>query len=246
MEATPTFEFHVDSDADLGDQFLVGFASPGMASLVAVDTIVTESDTEKVGHATVSGMPTITPFTEGVPRHPIRLYTGGDGPTLVVCEQFVPMEVGDRFADGLTTVAADHGVTEIAVLYGIPYPHGPEDHAVFSVSTAAFPQGGLDDADVEPLAGGFLDGAPATLLQRGLGEGGPAVGVLVTPAHPPGPDFDGALRLLAAVESHYDITVETTRLEEQSEEIQRYYEELSARIEAESADRDGSEDRMYM
>lgn len=246
MAATPSFETHIDPDADLGDELLVGFASPAMASLIGVDHVVTDRETEKIGHMTVTGLPTITPFTEGVPRHPIRLYSNTSGPTLVVCELFVPLEIGDYFGSALADLAADHGIDEMTLLYGIPYPHGPEEHAVFSVATGTYPHGGLDEAGVEPLAGGFLDGAPARLLQAGLDPDGPAVGVLVTPAHPPGPDFDAALRLLDAVGHHYDITVDTVQLEEQSEEIQRYYEELAARIEAEADERDFPEDRMYM
>jgi uncharacterized protein len=246
MASTPTFEIDIKSDATLGEELLVGFASPAMASLIGVDHMVTDSETELVGHMTVSGLPTITPFTDGVPRYPIRLYTSTSGPTLVVCELFVPLEIGDHFADALTDLAADHSIEEITVLYGVSYPHGPEQHAVFSVATGAYQHAGLDEAGVEPLQGGFLDGTPAQLLQAGIDDGGPAVGVLVTPAHPPGPDFEAALRMLAVVEHHYDITVDPTQLEEQSEEIQRYYEELAARIEAESVDKDLPEDRMYM
>ena len=129
MIPTPTFDVDIKSDPTLGEELLVGFASPAIASLIGVDHMVTDSETELVGHMTVSG---------------------------------------------------------------------------------------------------------------------PAVGVLVTPADPPGPDFEVALRMLAVVEHHYHITVDITQLEEQSEEIQRYYEELAARIEAESVGRDLPEDRMYM
>ncbi len=79
----------------------------------------------------------------------------------------------------------------MTILYGVPYPHGPEEHAVFSIATEDYPVSALEDASVEQRSGGFLDGVPGTLLQNRLGSDAPEAGVCVTPAHPPGPDFEG-------------------------------------------------------
>lgn len=246
MTENASFEFHVDAAATIGDRLLVGYASPGMASLVATDHLVTERQTAQVGHARAHNLPTITPFTEGVPRYPIRLYTDESGPALLVSERYLPFEIGDRFGEAIGELAIEHGIEEITILYGIPYPHGPEEHAVFSIATEDYPVSALEDASVEQLSGGFLDGVPGTLLQSGLGSDTPEVGVYVTPAHPPGPDFEGALRLLETVSHHFDVDIDTSQLEAKSEEIQKYYEELAARIETEKENRDLPEDRMYM
>lgn len=66
------------------------------------------------------------------------------------------------------------------------------------------------------------------------------------PADPPGPDFDATLLLLDAASHHYDVAVDTTELEERSEEVHRYCQEYADRVEA-LADRDDQfEDRMFM
>lgn len=244
MAPSPTFEFTIDGDVD--DRLLVGAASPGMASLVAVDHLVSVTDADSVGHATARDLPTITPFSDGVPRRPTRVYDVEGGPSAVVSELFLPMAVGDRFADALAELAETHDVGEVTVLYGVPYPHGPDEHAVFSVATEDFPTRALESAGVEPLEGGFLDGVAGSLLEAGLADENLAVGVLVTPAHPPGPDFEGALRLLDAVEEHSGTTVDTTLLEQRSEAVQQYYAELASRIEAAESERDPLDDRMYM
>lgn len=246
MAANPSFEFHVDADATVGDRLLVGYASPGMASLVATDHLVTERNTAQVGHARAHDLPTITPFNEGVPRYPSRLYTDESGPALLVSERFLPLEIGDRFAEAIGELALDFGIEEVTVLYGIPYPHGPEDHAVFSIATDGYPSTALEDAGVKQLSGGFLDSVPGTLLQDGLGPDTPEIGVYVTPTHPPGPDFEAAVRLLETVSNHFDVGIDTSQLKAKSEEIQQYYEELAARIQTENQDRDFPEDRMYM
>ncbi len=244
MGDAPTFEFHVDAD-DLDSRLLVGFASPGMPSLVAVDHLVSDAEAEQVGHATVTGLPAVTPFTEGKPRRPVRLYRVDGGPAVLLCEVFLPVGVGEALADSVLGLAGEQGLEEVTTLYGVPYPHGPDEHAVFSVATEAYPDDRLAAADAAPLKGGFLDGFPGQLLARGLDTGAPGIGTLVTPAHPPGPDFDGALLLLDAVAGAYDLTVDTAELRERSEEVRRYYQEMADRMET-VPDRDRMEDRMYM
>ena len=248
MDETPHFEFELAPDATLGSHLLIGFASPGMSSLVATDHLTTELDASEVGHATAHGLATVTPFTDGKPRYATRLYDSGEDLSLLVSEVFLPAAVGELLGDAVVTLANQHGVDEITLLYGASYPHGPEQHAVFSVSTDAYPTDRLDDHGVEPLSGGFLDGLVGSLLDRGIDDETPAVGTLVTPGHPPGPDFDAALLLLDAVCAHYNIEVDRAELEERSEEIHRYYAELADRMEAvqDEGSRDWLDDRMYM
>jgi uncharacterized protein len=248
MDDKPKFEFELAPDASVGSRLLIGFASPGMASLVATDHLTTELDAQNVGHATARGLATVTPFSDGKPRYATRLYDAGPDLSLLLSEVLLPVGVGQLLADAITDLARTHDIEEVVLLYGASYPHGPEQHAVFTVSTESFPTERLTDSGVEPLGGGFLDGLVGALLERGMAEDTPAVGALVTPGHPPGPDFDAALRFLDAVSIHCDIDVDASELEQRSEEIQRYYAELADRMEAAQDDRSGDwvEDRMYM
>ncbi|GAB3672812.1 hypothetical protein GCM10028856_26640 [Halopiger thermotolerans] len=74
----------------------------------------------------------------------------------------------------------------------------------------------------------------------------------MTPAHPPGPDFDAALTLLEGIESLYPVEIDEGELRRRSEEMHRYYEELADRMTAlrqrdqPVRGRDFPEDRMYM
>lgn len=248
MAQTPDFEFDLAPDATLGSRLLIGFASPGMASLVATDHLTSELDATQVGHARAHGLATVTPFTDGKPRYATRLYDAGPDLSVLLSEVFLPVGVGELLGDAIVDLANEHGVEEITLLYGASYPHGPEQHAVFSVSTDAYPSDRLSEHGVEPLSGGFLDGLVGSLLEHGISEQTPSVGALVTPGHPPGPDFEGALLLLDAACTHYDIDVDRSELKERSEEVQQYYAELADRMEAVQSERsqDWTEDRMYM
>ena len=75
---------------------IAGFSSFGLAGLTAVDNLVDDLDLEETGHVRIDGAPSITPFTKGTPRHPIRLYDAPDlDITVLVAEQFVPPFLGD-------------------------------------------------------------------------------------------------------------------------------------------------------
>jgi uncharacterized protein len=248
MNGTPYFEFELDDDASIGSQLLVGFASPGMSSLVATDHLTSELDAPEIGHATATNVGTVTPFSAGKPRYATRLYDAGPDLNILMSELFLPVGIGDLLAKAILDLADDHGIEEITLLYGVTYPHGPEQHAVFSVSTDAYPLDRLADSGVAPLSGGFFDGVVGSLLERGMADDTPAVGTLVTPGHPPGPDFDAALRFLDAVCAHFDMDVDRSELEARSEEIHQYYAELADRMETVRDERssDWGEDRMYM
>lgn len=244
MSATPQFEFHLSADATLDDRLVLGSATPGMSSLIAVNHLIEHQETTKVGHARAHNLPAITPFSDGVPRQPIRLYATENGPNYLVSEVFHPAGIAELFADALWELATDHGVEEITQLYGVPYPHGPEDHAVFYVGTE--PPATERLGEIQPLTGGFLDGIPGRLLERGLEADQPAAQVFVTPAHLPGPEFEAAIRLVNAIGSCFDVAVDTTELQEESAEIKRYYQELTDRLNDQEDETDILTDRMYM
>lgn len=140
------------------------------AGLTTVDYLVDDLDLEATGHVRIDGVPSITPFTKGTPRHPTRLYTDQDrGITVLVAEQFVPPLPGDLLAEALLDWTEEHGVGEIAVLAGVPAAHGPDAHRTFRITTEDYRAARLGDGvDVPAMESGFFDGANAGLLERGL------------------------------------------------------------------------------
>jgi uncharacterized protein len=253
MSATaPSFDIQVDPDADLGETLLVGTANLGLAGLTAVDYLVAHTLTEQVGHVVTHNLADITPFTDGEPRFPMRVYTASDSDiSILMSEVFVPVWAGEPLADAISDWVNDHGIEEIGIVHGVPFPHGPDEHVVFHVGTSAFRERRIGESDVRPLAGGFLDGVVGELMMRSLAGETPPTGALVTPTHPPGPDFESALLFLDALESLYGFEVDETELRRRSEEMKRYYQELADRMQTlEQSERTGSreypEDRMFM
>ncbi|RLM63979.1 proteasome assembly chaperone family protein [Halorubrum sp. Atlit-8R] len=237
--------FSVEHDAEPGGALIAGFSSFGLAGLTAVDYLVDDLGLTATGHVRIDGVPSITPFTKGTPRHPIRLYAAPDlDITVLVAEQFVPPFLGELLADALLDWTEANGVEEIAVLAGVPVAHGPDAHRTFHVATEDYRAARLEGGpDVPAMESGFLDGANAGLLERGL-DSPLGVGVFVTPVHAQAPDAEAAVRLVDTANAVYDLGVDAGPLEAFAQEIQRRYEDLAERIE--EREPEGSYDRMYM
>lgn len=253
MVSEPAFEVEITSEFVPGETLIVGVADIGVAGLTAVDYLTTHVESEQIGHVKTRNLPDITPFSEGKPRRPMRLYSTEDpNLTIFISEVFLPVGVADSLTDTLFDWISTNDLREIAILYGAPFPHAEEEHVVFHVGTDRFREKHFADSDIEPLAGGFFDGVVGELVTRGLDESAPPIGVLVTPAHFPGPDFDGALRLINGVEAIYDVEIDEDELKERSEEMKNYYQEFAERMqmlreeEQPFYSRDYPEDRMYM
>jgi uncharacterized protein len=237
-------DFSVSHDPEPSGTILAGFSTFGLAGLTAVDFLIDHLDLEQQGHVTVEGLPAITPFTEGRPRHPTRLYSRADlDVTVLVGELFVPVSVGRAFADAVLDWTEGGGVEEVAVLAGVPVPHGPDAHRTFHIATEDYYERRLADGEIPPMGSGFLDGVNAALMARGLGS--PlGVCVYVTPVHAQAPDVDAAIRLVEAVETVYGLGIDPAPLAEFAERVRRYYADLAARMETQETDT--PEDRMYM
>ncbi|WP_135363362.1 proteasome assembly chaperone family protein [Halosimplex halophilum] len=242
--AEATFEIRETGDTE-GEALIAGFSEFGLAGLTAADYLVQQLDPEVVGHVTAPDLPTITPFDDGTPRHPVRLFSAESVPVVVlVSELFVPATAARSFSDALLSWTADADISETVVLSGVQMPHAEDDHRTFYVATEDYRRARLDDADVPPMATGFTDGVKASVLARGIDSPLRAC-VYATPAHAQAPDAEAALRLVETVDDVYDLGVDTGPMESFAAEIQRHYRDLADRIE-QAREEQQPEDRMYM
>ncbi len=232
---------HADEPSSL---LVAGFSAFGLAGLTAVDFLVDHLDLEQQGHVTAEGLPVITPFTDGRPRHPVRIYSRDDiDVTVLVAELFVPSSVGGPFADVVLEWTEGGGVKEVVVLAGVPVPHGPDAHRTFYVATDDYRERRLAGGGVPPMGTGFLDGVNAALMVRGL-DSPLGVCLYVTPVHAQAPDVDAAIRLVDTVEAVYDLGIDSSPLTSFAERVRQYYADLAARMD--DHEDDVPEDRMYM
>ena len=224
------------TEAPDSETLVVGFAEFGLAGLTAADYLVDHLELEEIGHVTTEGLPAVTPFEDGAPRHASRLFSRTDlDITVFMNELFVPPSAADAVAESVLEWTEENDVNEVAVLSGVPYQHGPEEHRAFYVATDDYREHRLTDADIPPMSGGFFNGINARLVARGM-ESPLRTGVFVTPVHAQLPDIEAAIRLLDAVESVYGVEVDTDPLREYAANLQQYYAGLAEQLAPEADD----------
>lgn len=242
--ATNTLEaaFQIRHDTEPGTTLIAGFASFGLAGLVAADFLVDQLALTERGHIVASNLPAFTPFENGTPRHHSRLFSRDDlDITVLVNDLFIPDWAGDSFAQAILQWGDDHAIEEIAVLSGVPFSH--ERHAVFSIATTDYQSTRLAGTDVEPMANGSLTGVNAGLMARGI-DSPLRAGLFVTPVHTQVPDVAAAIRLVETVEQVYGLDIDSTPLEAFAADVDQYYRGLAARVDA--AEEERVDDRMYL
>lgn len=240
----PGPSFNVSSESDVSDSLIVGFSSFGLAGLTAVDYLVDQLDLGEIGHVTAAGLPTITPFEEGVPHHPTRLFSREDlDVTVLVGELFVPAFAGEALSNAVLDWTERESVDDVAVLSGAPVPHSHEEHLTYYVATEDYKRQRLGESEIPPMGRGFLDGPNAALVERGM-TSSLGVGVYITPVHQQAPDIEAAIRLVETVSDVYELDVDSGPLRKFAEEVQQYYSGLAERMEAREEDVLG--DRMFM
>jgi uncharacterized protein len=237
--------FHISDHVAPSETVVAGFSAFGLAGLTAANYLVDHLDLVETGHVSTDAIPPITPFEAGEPRHHSRFFSRPDlDLTVFVNELFLPVQVADPFAAALLDWTDEHDVTEVLVLSGIPYPHGPDEHATFYVASADYRERRLGDVDIDPMGSGFLDGINGALMYRGI-ESDLRTAVFITPVHAQIPDVAAAIRLIEAFDRVYDLGIDAAPLEEFAHTVEQYYQDLAARLEAVD-ERQRPEDRMYM
>jgi len=238
-----SFRFSHESAAP--ETLLCGFSQFGLAGLTAADYLVDHLDLEQTGYVAADDLPAITPFENGTPRHHTRLFSREDlEVTVLVGELFVPVSAAEPFTAALADWLDASDVTEVAVLAGVPFPHGPDDHRTYYVATEDYQATRLADADVPPMGNGFLDGVNAALLERGIDSPFRAA-VFTTPVHAQAPDAEAAIRLVETASDVYGLDVDTGPLEAFAAEVADHYEQLSERL-REAAEAERPDDRMFV
>lgn len=253
MPPEPSFEVVTSEEVQPATQLIFGVPHLGMAGVSATNYLVDHLDVDQNGHVDSTGIPAIAPFEKGEPRHPMRIYTSNTADLSVfVGELFIPVWAAEAFTEGFLKWVRESNIEEIILLYGVPFPHGHEEHKVYYTATHEFRDRNLKNSELNPLTGGFFDGVVAELMLRGLDGDAPPTGAFVTPSHPPGPDLDAALLLLDAIEDVCQLEIDEAELQESSEQMKQYYSEFADRLESLSqgeqsmASRDFPEDQMYM
>ncbi|WP_435063936.1 proteasome assembly chaperone family protein [Halobaculum sp. EA56] len=216
--------FHVATETEPSSTVVAGFSQFGLAGLTAADYLVDHLELERTGHIRTEGLPTITPFENGRPRYPTRLFSRPDlDVSVLVGELFVPNTLAEPFSRAILDWTEEGGVEEVAVLSGVPFAHGPDEHRAFYIASDDYREAhspALAAAAPDPTADGAADSSAA---DDDPGTD-PATGPATDPAIPPmGNGFlDGTNAALMArgMESDLGVGVFVTPVHAQAPDVE--------------------------
>ena len=248
MHSEPGFDLITLADKPVARELVVGLAGPDLAALSAIDYLIEQSGAELVGHVRTVGLPDVAVIKDGSPRQPLRIYTDHtDGLTILIGEAIIPIRLVDQFATALGHFI--EAFQSITVLHAAPFPHREEEHIPFLAATDGY-RDATQGMSLNALPTGLLDGFPGEALLRAMNGSYPPCGIVITPAHMPGPDINAGVTLIEGMNTVLGRSVDVSGLQERAEQMENHFAGLADRItslrENEMSTRDFPEDRMYM
>jgi uncharacterized protein len=208
-----------------------GLPGLGMVASIAVDQITEQLDLEQHGAIVSDDLPPGAAFADGRVRDLVRV-NAGDSPPVMTLQSDVP--VPETAIDSLSRCVLGDLAEEFEraiFLAGAPAESEAEIGNVVGIATDDGMEGALTDAGV-PLAeeAGVVGGVTGGLLADCYHEEVPAA-VLVVKSNPYIPDPAAARAVIEdALEPLVAFDIDTGKLREQAEEIQKQKEQIAKQL----------------
>lgn len=227
-------EIRITTDVDLESPTLVeGLPGVGLAGKIAADHLVDTLGMNEYGEVVHDGLSPATAFEndDREVKSPMRLFVDAES-ELLVLQSAVPIEdvKAGPVVEALTEWVRELGVTPV-YLAGIAEERDPGMMPdVYGIATGEAASR-LDDAAVPPpQQTGIIQGPGSAFLNEAKERDVDAIGLLVE-SDPRFPDPQGARQLIEqGIAPIADVTIDTTRLDEEAEEIVSQREEMMAQL----------------
>jgi len=207
---------------------LLGFAGIGLIGPIVTNEIVEKiEDMEQIGFMISDSFPPISIFTDGVLKHPCRLYYS-KSKNLVVLACDIPFQSPEDYNDLARTVLnfclkVVHS-KEMVIVQGIPSPTIVEEFKVYYAAEKEI-MNKLEKLGFEKINKGIIVGPEATIINEALNNPIEAF-VLFTDAYQI-PTPEGAAAIIKSLNKIYELNVDVTELLERGKELQNKLMELS-------------------
>jgi len=221
-----TTNFETDSAT-----LIEGLPGLGMVASIAVDQITNQLALDQYGAIHSEDFPPVAAFADGRVRDSVRVY-GGTDPSVLTLQSDVPIPPDSVGALSQCVVADLAESFERAIfLAGAPADSEAEVGDVVGVATTDDLETALTDAGITLAEGsGVIGGVTGALLDECYHADIPAA-VLVVRSNPYIPDPGAARTVIEdALEPLVDFDVDTEKLREQAEEIQRQKQQLAEQL----------------
>lgn len=238
-----TFEQLTELD-DAAPTLIEGLPGHGLVASIAVNQIREQLGLEHHGNIRSEAFPPVVTFEDGLIQDLVRVYAGTDPAVLTLHSDLVlPPQAYGPLASCVIDQCAE-AFDQAIFLTGVPAESEARLGDVAGVATTEATREKLTAAGIDLAEDpGLVGGVTGALVERCYHEGVPAM-VLVVRSHPFLPDPGAAQQVIEeALEPLVDFDVDTTALQEQSDEIRERMQQLSEQYEQMQRERQGSSDQ---
>jgi uncharacterized protein len=204
---------------------LGGFYGRGFTGTVSVGYILEKLGMHEVAHVRSQHIPPVAVFIGGQLRHPFRIYRDKNGSLItIICEVPIDMEGLYEISNVLLSWLEGIQPREIVILDAIPVNGIPQERHVYC---AARPERmkQLQSQQIVSAESAMISGIAGALLSESLTRKVPALSLL-TEVSENLPDPGAVLSLVTALNSLYNLKIDTKELEQSVSEVKATLSDL--------------------
>ena len=198
-----------------------------MAS-IAVDQITRQLDLDYFGQLRCPALPPVASDQDGRVQDLVRVYAGDDPAVMTLqSDLMIPPSAFDQVSECVLSDLSQ-AFDRAIFLAGAPARNEDEIGSVLGIATDDRMEGELAEAGIELAEGSGLVGGVTGALVDACYEREVPAAVLITRAHPQLPDPGAARAVIEdALEPLVAFDIDTTELQEQSEQIRSQLEQIA-------------------
>ena len=201
-----------------------GFVGAGIAGPLAINHMIQKMDMVEIGVLRSKYLPPSTVFISGRLRHPFRVYANKEGTICaIICEITLRMEGLYTLVSAILDWITEKGSKEIVILDGVASTeHDDKAYCAAEEDLVRI----MADKDISMIPQGFITGIPGGILNECIVREIRGMTLLVK-ADQVSPDPVAAATLIEAINRFYDMNIDTAGLEEEKDQINSDFGELS-------------------
>ena len=229
MSGNDTPRFEPVGGVDVQSPTLIeGFPGLGLVASIAVDQITTQLGLDYFGELRCPALPPVASYDDGRVQDLVRVYAGEDPPVMTLqSDLMIPPNAFDQVSDCVLSDLATEFDRAI-FLAGAPARNEVEIGEVIGIATNDRMESEVQAAGVELAEGSGLVGGVTGALVNACYEREVPAAVLIVKAHPQLPDPGAARSMIEnALEPLVEFDIDTTELQEQSEQIRSQLEQIA-------------------
>lgn len=217
------FDIALRKEIKIEDKILIaGFPGVGLTSTIAANFIVDSMKMERVGYLLSDKLPPAAVVQEGIPSHPVRLYSKGN--IMILLSDFaIPVQLSSIISNTILNWGENgKRFRLILTLEGIMTEPSQEEKEirVFGVGSTESARRLLKESNIESLDHGWITGASGLLLGEGSRLNIDVI-CLLADANAMYPDARSAAKLVETVDALLpEIELDLKPLYEEAEKIE--------------------------